>query len=188
MDGLTAVMRYALRHRDRKRASSKKHYLNNLEYYRQYYKENKETYRKHGREFANKNPMKIRSYVKKYRLKNSDRLKKIQTSPHGRYMAGRSLAKRRGLEWDLIEADYVRLISRRCEYCDGSLPVYGHGLDRIDNSKGYVLGNVVPSCWTCNKMRSDCLTYEEMKVAMDAVRKFRLSKITLEVPLGSQSH
>lgn len=28
-----------------------------------------------------------------------------------------------------------------------------HGLDRIDNTKGHTLDNVVPCCWSCNNLR-----------------------------------
>lgn len=30
-----------------------------------------------------------------------------------------------------------------------------NGLDRIDSSLGHTLGNVVPCCWICNRMKSD---------------------------------
>ena len=29
-----------------------------------------------------------------------------------------------------------------------------NGLDRVDNSKGYTLANVVPCCWKCNRMKA----------------------------------
>lgn len=28
------------------------------------------------------------------------------------------------------------------------------GLDRIDSEKGYILGNILPCCWQCNKIKS----------------------------------
>lgn len=30
-----------------------------------------------------------------------------------------------------------------------------NGLDRIDNGKGYIIGNVQPCCSTCNRIKSD---------------------------------
>jgi hypothetical protein len=55
------------------------------------------------------------------------------------------------------------VIGATCHYCEGELPTFGHGLDRIDNSAGYELGNVVPCCTRCNMTRGDRYTYEEFK-------------------------
>ena len=63
------------------------------------------------------------------------------------------------------------LIFQPCHYC-GTLPAkrnklhsterrFGlpmapsHGLDRVDSSKGYTLGNVVTCCWDCNTAKLD---------------------------------
>jgi transcription elongation factor Elf1 len=65
------------------------------------------------------------------------------------------------------------ILSSECHYCNTAL-VYNkhsrewgkgltraHQLDRKDNTKGYTLDNVVPCCWTCNRLKSDAFTYEE---------------------------
>lgn len=36
-----------------------------------------------------------------------------------------------------------------------SLELLTNGLDRVDSTKGYVLGNVVPCCFECNRMKSN---------------------------------
>jgi hypothetical protein len=47
--------------------------------------------------------------------------------------------------------EYSDLIKDRvCTYCGGQLPRVETGLDRLDESKGYVLGNCVPCCCPCN--------------------------------------
>lgn len=35
-------------------------------------------------------------------------------------------------------------------------------IDRMDNSKGYKIDNIVKSCWFCNSIKSDFFTKEEM--------------------------
>lgn len=50
------------------------------------------------------------------------------------------------------------------------------GLDRKDNSLGYIIDNVLPCCGDCNKVRNTVLTVEEMEVAMKAVLVFRSGK------------
>jgi len=75
-------------------------------------------------------------------------------------------ARKRRHEWSLSEGAFVRLTSSDCFYC-GSPPaktfrtgknngefVY-NGIDRIDNSRGYVTGNVVACCWICNQAKKD---------------------------------
>lgn len=51
----------------------------------------------------------------------------------------------------------------------------GSGLDRTDNSKGYLIKNVVPCCGICNSIKGSNLTHSEMIVAMRAVMKLRNS-------------
>lgn len=37
-------------------------------------------------------------------------------------------------------------------------------IDRVDNSRGYEISNIVKSCWFCNSLKSDFYTGEEMRV------------------------
>lgn len=79
------------------------------------------------------------------------------------WTALRRLAKYRGKSLSLSEQEYRDIVAcNSCLYCGGPLPKSGCGLDRIDNSRGYEPGNVVPCCGRCNRIRSDNLTYEEM--------------------------
>ena len=76
----------------------------------------------------------------------------------------RRSAQERNYEFSISEADFRRLTSLDCSYC-GSPPSRlkkvksgnGHyvynGLDRVDNSKGYTLDNVVTCCKTCNRAK-----------------------------------
>jgi hypothetical protein len=47
-----------------------------------------------------------------------------------------------------------KLMSQECTYCKRE-PTrdYPNGLDRLDNTKGHIIGNVVPCCETCNMMK-----------------------------------
>ena len=71
------------------------------------------------------------------------------------------IAKKRGRSFELTQEQFVELTKKDCHYC-GASPnnitesnnCYGeyiyNGIDRIDNSKGYTLDNVVPCCKICN--------------------------------------
>lgn len=75
-------------------------------------------------------------------------------------------AKKRGFEFDIKYEYFIELTSDNCYYC-GSSPSNKHsnphwngfylcnGIDRVDNSKGYVVGNVVTCCKRCNVSKSD---------------------------------
>ena len=96
--------------------------------------------------------------------------------PSQRFSYSKSRAARLGYEWNISRLDFIELISKRCHYCDGSLSETGCGLDRMDNSKGYIIGNIVPCCMSCNKIKRDLLTYDEMVVAMKSVMDFRFKR------------
>lgn len=94
--------------------------------------------------------------------------------PGNRFTAGRQAAKKRGLTWLLDRGCYLSLIKLPCRYCGGDLPPFGTGLDRVDNSRGYELTNVVPCCSLCNLTRGDRFTYAEMvDVIGPGVRRVR---------------
>jgi len=70
----------------------------------------------------------------------------------------------RGLEWNLTEEEFDHITAMNCFYC-GQLPsrekitrgnngsfVY-NGIDRKDNSRGYLTDNIVPCCSICNRAK-----------------------------------
>lgn len=73
--------------------------------------------------------------------------------------------------------EFVRFLTDnpKCFYCNELNLSSGSGLDRIDNSLGYALGNVLSCCGDCNKHRQGTWSVEEAKIAIDAVRRYRLS-------------
>jgi len=90
-------------------------------------------------------------------------------------------AKRRKLEFNLTEEQFKELIQQNCYYC-GSKPnniskrfncngsyIY-NGLDRIDNTKGYTIDNVVSCCRFCNMAKNNH-TIQEFKEWIKKVYK-----------------
>lgn len=75
----------------------------------------------------------------------------------------------------LSKEQYCQIFSDdpSCIYCGAKIRGIGSGLDRIDNKLDYTVDNVNPCCGTCNDIRGDNLSVEEMKVAMTAVLKLR---------------
>ena len=67
----------------------------------------------------------------------------------------------RNLEFDLGIDDFRNLIESQCHYCGVEPKVHftaigcageyaWNGIDRVDNSKGYLISNCVPCCKQCN--------------------------------------
>lgn len=82
-------------------------------------------------------------------------------------------AERKGLEYSLTEEQFKEITQKDCHYC-GAKPnnicnsknsfgayIY-NGLDRIDNTKGYTIDNIVPCCIVCNNAKSK-LTVQEFQ-------------------------
>ena len=175
-----------------------------LEYYRNYYKKNKKKMLQQCKEWALRNPEKVkarqerakaryrydengkrREYQKIYRARPEVKThynayyKDKRKEAKYRYNNNKKKAKERGLEFTLTFEQYENLISQPCHYSGESiLGNSGVGLDRIDNSKGYTIDNVLPCAGWCNKMRMDFLTVEETKVAVRAVLELRSKKKT----------
>jgi hypothetical protein len=118
---------------------------------------------------------------------NPERVKEIRakTQSKNKFKVSIRRAGRLGHSWSISADEYAKLRGEPCHYCASSLDSnkYGVGLDRLDNSRGYEPGNVVPCCGDCNKIRGDRLTPEEMTVAMQAVLRLRQkNKLRLVLP------
>lgn len=61
---------------------------------------------------------------------------------------------------DLTTREVAEIIEQPCTYCGTTTE--NRGLDRLDNSKPHIKGNVIPCCAPCNFARGDRLTVEEM--------------------------
>lgn len=80
---------------------------------------------------------------------------------------------------------YAELIrDLTCHYCLGLIGKWGHGLDRMDNSKPHLASNVVPCCGFCNSLKGDKVSYEEMMLLIPGLREIRLRRDIYEANFG----
>lgn len=91
--------------------------------------------------------------------------KDYELTPAGKYYWYKSRAKRRKIEYKLSYEEFVQFWQKSCHYCGGVINTVG--LDRVDNSKGYEIDNIVPCCWNCNDMKSNLTTKEFISHAFD---------------------
>lgn len=104
-------------------------------------------------------------------------LKKGEAGLNRLYNTYRLASKRRGLDFFLSKKEFKRLTSSVCHYC-GKPPeqvFFEHntgeiskehgkylynGIDRLDNTKGYIKNNVVPCCKIHNQWKK-AMSYEK---------------------------
>jgi len=104
---------------------------------------------------------------------NKAKLSSGVSSMRGLMNSYRKHAKERGHIFKLTEEEFSKLTQKECHYC-GAKPnnisrfprhngdyIY-NGLDRIDNTKGYIIDNVVSCCKKCNRAKGN-LTLQEYK-------------------------
>ncbi len=103
----------------------------------------------------------------------------------------RCCAQRTGRAFELSPEELAKIISKDCAYCGKppSLPLNRHqvrkhpdsrkfrynGIDRIDNEKGYVKGNLAPCCVACGEMKSD-KTLEAFLSQVEAIHAHQAGK------------
>lgn len=104
--------------------------------------------------------------------------------PHGEASANelfssyKKSASSRGRDFLLSKNDFMKIIDKPCVYCGSEKSIERKpnkgvnggfmytGIDRVDSSKGYQNGNVVPCCWICNRAKgtlSESEFYEWIK-------------------------
>lgn len=87
-------------------------------------------------------------------------------------------ARLRNIFWGLTLEEFILLVTAPCGYC-GRPPYQKRsilrytGVDRKDNKQGYTRQNSGPCCGECNRLKSNLLTAEETKAAMDAIMALR---------------
>lgn len=95
-------------------------------------------------------------------------------NPTTRYKIMVTRAKKANIEVGLTEEQFKQIMTGQCDYCDATVGA-GSGIDRKDSNLGYVLGNCVPCCGFCNRVKGKRLNYEEMLVVSNAIQKFRMA-------------
>jgi hypothetical protein len=105
----------------------------------------------------NKEKERERSKVKywKYRRENPEIFKKwyqgYKDKPEAKYKGYKNNARARGIEFGITFDEFLKFWQKPCSYCGSEIKFIG--IDRIDNKKGYVKGNMKSCCEWCNKMK-----------------------------------
>lgn len=91
----------------------------------------------------------------------SDGSKNVWETEFNNYVGGSSRRKNPP-EWKLTLEEFIGLVQGDCDYCGdppsmptqvGKPKLLRNGIDRVDNSVGYIISNCVPCCYLCNLMK-----------------------------------
>lgn len=94
---------------------------------------------------------------RKYRESNKEKInehnKEWRAIKKGKYSFYKGNAKRRGIEFNLTEEEFLTYWQQDCFYCGSVIATIG--IDRIDSFVGYSENNIVSCCYECNVMKMD---------------------------------
>jgi hypothetical protein len=111
------------------------------------------------------------------RLHEACRLDPGKAARHATFLQTKRSSVIRGIKWDLSESDFHAMSQLPCHYCGDTLSnckkgkrgIYGehryNGIDRVESTKGYEAGNMVPCCWRCNRSKCDMSVSEFLEWA-----------------------
>lgn len=146
---------------------------------KQYRENNPEKIREQKRRFYQKHRAAIRQRANEQYQgeKRQDLLKKNREWRYGtikgRYKDIQIDAKKRGLIFMLTLEQFATMQKQPCVYCAIQHPRMG--VDRIDNSKGYIEGNMAPCCPLCNRMKGT-LTLQDFVDHCSRIVQTRIAK------------
>ena len=115
-----------------------------------------------------------------------------QAALHAVFCRMKNSAIRRGYIFELDEIDFIKLSQKPCNYC-GSEPValaympdcngsiLYNGIDRVDNTKGYIEGNMVTCCWICNRAKGTMPLLEFEKWIKDITEYMKIKRYNHEL-------
>jgi hypothetical protein len=110
--------------------------------------------------------------------------KRAHRHGHGRFDYVRKGSSERGKAFTITKAEWQTEIAKPCHYCgmenDSSC---GVGLDRLDNTLGYVSGNVVSCCIDCNIARGNRFTPDEMRSIGRTIYIVKLRRFVAGLPV-----
>lgn len=96
-------------------------------------------------------------------------------------------AAKRNLPFEISKDRFIFLIQQACESCGvppfkmyksnykNCVPCFYNGVDRIDNSQGYIEGNVRPFCFDCNQAKHN-KSEEQFNNWISRLLKFRVKE------------
>jgi hypothetical protein len=140
-----------------------------------------------------KTPEKVMLRNKLWRINNPEQSKRIcnnyNRKPTTRFKNYKNNAKRRCYSFDLSFDEFMKFWQQPCWYCGNEIKTIG--IDRIDSKIGYIHGNIISCCISCNWAKNT-MTLKEFLVLSNRIaalhpeeseRKCDGQRVIRELPL-----
>jgi len=158
----SCIKEYKKEYREKNKEAIKNYREKNKEATKEHREKNKEAKRKYDKEYREENKemliLSTKKYreqnkeaIKNYREENKEAIKNYSKTPKGKYSRYKVGAKTRGYSFNLTFKEFKSYWQKDCSYCGD--PIETIGLDRVDNTKGYSIDNIVSCCKVCNVMK-----------------------------------
>ena len=119
-------------------------------------------------------------YKRNHSLKGRQALKKYNQSIHGKYQLYKNQHRRKKYDGEFItEPEFKEIVESSCIYCGENEK--SRGIDRVDNSKGYIKENSAPCCRICNYMKK-AMSKQEFMNHISKIYKYNLVKFFRPCP------
>jgi hypothetical protein len=103
----------------------------------------------------------------KWRENNKEKMDLINESKKRnktiQYAIYKRCANIKNLDFEISFEDYESIVSSRCYYCNSMEEKGFNGIDRNDQTKGYVVDNCLPCCTMCNYVKGSLHSYGFIK-------------------------
>lgn len=143
-----------------------------------YYRNNKTQAIKNAAKWRLNNMEKFRATCRRTSMNRSKR-------PDGIFSRYKADAKRNYRAFELTFEQFNSFWQKDCHYCGRQVEMIG--LDRVDNSRGYVIDNVVSCCGMCNRMKYT-YTQEQFLNHVRAIASHQLTKQVKEkIPVDNKT-
>ena len=126
----------------------------------------------------------VKEYYKKHRNARLKKMRQYYRSLQGIFISLRGSAKQRHVHFEIKEKAFKNWYQKQkkiCVYCKRKLNEVKREnkgffkrltIDRIDNSKGYELKNIVLCCFKCNTIKGSDLNYPTMLKIGTILRRY----------------
>lgn len=116
--------------------------------------------------------------IRRKKDKRQKRKQRRRITLNGRFKYVMNAVIRSNKVWELTPEQYYEIIARPCHYCEfPNNTEAGRGLDRLDNTRDYILDNVVSCCVECNIARNNKFTIEETKLLGQAIKQIKIDRL-----------
>jgi len=92
------------------------------------------------------------------------------------FSAFKHYAEKKDKSVEISKELYISIIEKNCHYCNNKFENGCNGIDRLNSSIGYIIGNIVPCCKTCNIMKNT-LTKDEFFKHLKDIYNYKINKI-----------